>query len=127
MARPSHEQAAAVWLRRRVLEEWRGLPQTANHADRWDTAADAVRELVSSLGLGEKLCEQEVRSAWAEIVGDFIAAHSHPESLREGVLYVKVVQPAVRFELERHLSSQIRERLQARFGAKRIRSLRFGI
>jgi len=35
-----------------------------------------------------------------KIVGDFIAAHSAPVALREGVLYVRVLQPALHYELE---------------------------
>ena len=46
------------------------------------------------LGLRERLHETEVIDAWSKTVGEFIAAHSAPVALREGVLYVRVLQPA---------------------------------
>jgi Dna[CI] antecedent DciA-like protein len=52
------------------------------------------------LGLRERLVETEVIDAWSKIVGDFIAAHSTPVVLREGILYVSVLQPALHYELE---------------------------
>jgi predicted nucleic acid-binding Zn ribbon protein len=55
------------------------------------------------LGLRERLHETEVIEAWSKIVGEFIAAHSAPVALREGILYVRVLQPALHYELE-HVS-----------------------
>jgi hypothetical protein len=52
------------------------------------------------IGLRERLREIEVIDSWSKIVGDFIAAHSAPVALREGILYVRVLQPALHYELE---------------------------
>ena len=32
---------------------------------------------------------------------DFIAAHSMPQPVKDGVLYVRVLQPTMHFEMER--------------------------
>ena len=44
--------------------------------------------VLRKLGLRERLHENEVTDAWAEIVGEFIAAHSAPVALREGLVPV---------------------------------------
>lgn len=80
---------------------------------------------MQKLGLKERLHESEVRAAWKTLVGDFIAAHSAPISLRDGVLYVHVLQPALHYELERITKPQILRKLKQRFGARVIRDLRF--
>jgi hypothetical protein len=62
------------------------------------------------IGFRERLRETEVIDAWSKIVGDFIAAHSTPVALREGILYVRVLQPALHYELEQicdYLLSQL--------------------
>jgi predicted nucleic acid-binding Zn ribbon protein len=79
------------------------------------------------LGLRERLHETEVIEAWAKIVGNFIAAHSAPVSLREGILYVRVLQPALHYELDQVCKVDILRKLKQRFGAKTIRDIRFRV
>jgi predicted nucleic acid-binding Zn ribbon protein len=54
-------------------------------------------------------------------------AHSAPIALREGVLYVRVLQPAVYYELKQMCKSEILRKLRQRFGAKTIRDIRFRV
>jgi len=68
--------------------------------DRWHSPSELMPKLMQRLGLRERLRETEVIDAWSKIVGDFIAAHSAPVALREGILYVRVLQPALHYELE---------------------------
>ena len=111
-------------IRKRVLEDWRGLPERPSRPERCVRAADALEKLVHKLGLTERLDEQEIQGAWREIVGDFLAEHSLPVSMRDGVLTIQVVQPAVRYELERSWKRRILQKLQARF-QKTVREVRF--
>jgi len=87
--------------------------------------AEALKKLLPKLGLTERLNEQEVQSTWREIVGDFLAEHSLPISMREGILIIQVLQPTVRYELDRTWKPEILRKLRARFGAKTIREIRF--
>jgi len=114
-------------LRDRVIAEWRGLPEPKQRPDRWRIAADLLPALMQKLGLRERLHENDVMEAWASIVGDFIAAHSAPVALRDGTLYVRVLQPALHYELEQISKSQILRKLKQRFGAKTIRDVRFRV
>lgn len=112
-------------LRAAVVAEWRGLPERFARPDRWQSAADVLPKLMQRLGLSERLRETEVIEAWQQIVGDFIAAHSAPMILRDGVLFVRVLQPALHYELEQISKAEILRKLKRRFGAKLIREIRF--
>jgi predicted nucleic acid-binding Zn ribbon protein len=114
-------------LRAAVIAEWRGLPEKKMRADRWQSPADLVPKLMQRLGLRERLHETEVIEAWSKIVGEFIAAHSAPVALREGVLYVRVLQPALHYELEQVSKIEVLRKLKQRFGGKTIRDIRFRV
>src|SRR5213592_1150529 len=114
-------------LRAAVIAEWRGLPDRKLRPDRWQSPTELVPKLMQRLGLRERLRETEVIDAWSKIVGDFIAAHSAPVALREGILYVRVLQPALHYELEQISKSEILRKLKQRFGGKIIRDVRFTV
>ena len=96
-------------------------------ADRRQLPSGLMPKLMQRLGLRERLRETEVIEAWSKIVGDFIAAHSAPVALREGILYVRVLQPALHYELEQISKSEILRKLKQRFGTKTIRDIRFRV
>jgi predicted nucleic acid-binding Zn ribbon protein len=112
-------------LRSVVIAEWRGLPEKKIRPDRFQGTAELLPKIMQRLGLRERLRETEVIDAWSKIVGDFIAAHSAPVALREGLLYVRVLQPALHYELEQVSKIEILRKLKKRFGSKTIRDIRF--
>jgi predicted nucleic acid-binding Zn ribbon protein len=114
-------------LRAAVIAEWRGLPDRKMRPERWQSPAELMPKLMQRLGLRERLRETEVIEAWSKIVGDFIAAHSTPVALREGILYVRVLQPALHYELEQISKTEILRKLKQRFGGKTIRNVRFRV
>jgi len=114
-------------LRAKIIAEWRGLPERKLQPDRWQSPSELMPRLMQRLGLRERLRETEVIDAWSKIVGDFIAAHSTPVALRDGILYVRVLQPALHYELEQISKSEILRKLKQRFGAKTIRDIRFRV
>ena len=114
-------------LRAAVIAEWRGLSERKLQPDRWQSPAEVMPRLMQRLGLRERLRETEVIDAWSKIVGDFIAAHSAPVALREGILYVRVLQPALHYELEQISKPEILRKLKQRFSGKAIRDIRFRV
>ena len=112
-------------LRSAVIAEWRGLPNRKTRPDRWQSPAEVMPKLMQRLGLRERLHETEVIDAWSKIVGEFIAAHSAPVALRDGILYVRVLQPSLHYELERIAKTEILRKLKRRFDGKTIRDIRF--
>ena len=114
-------------FRASVIAEWRGLPEPKQKPDRFEATAGLLPKLLQRLGLKERLHESDVIEAWASIVGDFIAAHSAPVSLREGTLYVRVLQPALHYQFEQISKAEILRKLKQRFGPKVIRDVRFRV
>ena len=114
-------------FRASVIAEWRGLPEPKQKPDRFESTGGLLPKLLQRLGLKERLHESDVIEAWASIVGDFIAAHSAPVSLREGVLYVRVLQPALHYQFEQISKAEILRKLKQRFGPKIIRDIRFRV
>ena len=114
-------------LRSAIIAEWRGLPEKKTRPDRFQGTAELLPKIMQRLGLRERLHETEIIEAWSKIVGEFIAAHSAPVALREGILYVRVLQPALHYELEQVSKIDILRKLKQRFGAKTIRDVRFRI
>ena len=114
-------------LRAAVIAEWRGLSERKMLTDRWQSPAELVPKLIQRLGLRERLHETEVIETWSKIVGEFIAAHSAPFALRDGILYVRVLQPVLHYELEQVSKIDILRKLKKRFGSKTIRDVRFRV
>jgi len=108
-----------------VMAEWRRYREPRDLDERTSGLGAALRGLLPKLGLKNAMDEQAVRRAWGGLVGPFIAAQSEPDRLRGGVLYVRVHQSSVRFELERVWKSEIETKLAAEFGADKIRSVKF--
>lgn len=112
--------------KRRILQEWRILPAVRKERDPKELA-DEVGEVLKGFGLQEKFTENEVRSAWKGIVGDFIAQHTRPHSLLNRVLEVRVLQPSILYTLEREMKPRILSKLQASFGRREINEVKFRI
>ena len=87
--------------------------------------ADEVEGALEKLGLGAKLNEEEIMTAWSDVVPAIIANNTRPSALRDGVLEISVLQPAIHYTLERQMKRDILKRLQSLFGRKQIRDVRF--
>ena len=108
-----------------VLAEWRRYREPRDTSQRLSGFSEALRGLLPKLGLGQAMDENEVRRCWSDIVGPFIASQSVPDRIRGGVLYVRVHQSSVRFELERMWKADIARKLGEKFGADKIREVKF--
>jgi len=113
-------------LRARAVAEWRGYREPRALMERVQAVGSLVTKAMVALGLGERVREVEVLQAWKETVGDFISTHSAPQRLKDGVLYVRVLQPAVHYEMEQ-MRGTITAKLKARFGARVVREVRFRV
>lgn len=112
--------------KRQVLQEWRILPAVRKEREPKELAAE-VGSVLKSFGLQEKFTENEVRTAWKSIVGEFIAQHARPHSLLDRVLEVRVLQPSILYTLEREMKARVLSKLQAQFGRKAINEVKFRI
>ena len=121
------KQAELRRFREEILGEWRGCDE----ADDLNAGVHPANEFVAAImrglrasGAADGLDEVEVRSAWKELAGEFIARHAEPASVKGGHLVLRVTQPAMRFHLEQ-MKPMLLERIQQQLGAERIRSVKF--
>lgn len=112
--------------RKRVLQEWRLLPE-ADSGKEAQAVGRLIERQLDELGLKERMVEDQLAEAWVEAVGRPNADYSKPVQLKRGQLIVAVAQPALLYELERFHKAEILRRLQARFGRGTIQDLRFRV
>ena len=112
-------------MRRKALEEWRGLPEPPVAPDRSRSLGESVPRFLAALGLKDRFDADEMMRSWKEVAGDFIAEHSQPVKVEGRTLYVRVLQPTLHYDLERTLKKQLLARVQERFGSRKITNIRF--
>ena len=92
------------------------------------SAGDAIRQLVDSLGLAEKLREQRVLSLWEKIVGEDIAAVTQAEGFRgeHGELTVSA-QNSTLSDWLRYQCETIRQNLNREVGGEVVKTIRLKV
>ncbi len=123
MRRRSRQQG----FREEILREWRGYEEAGDPEAGIRSAAALVAAALRALraaGLADGFEEEELKRTWKELAGEFIARHSEPASVRDGVLVLRVTQPSMRFHLEQ-TKALLLGRLRERFGRDRIKDIKF--
>ena len=113
------------YLRRKVLAEWRGYDLPDEAPDRCSAIGPEALKLVRRFGVADRVREADIQAAWRGIVGDFLADHSTPARLKDGILVVHVLQPTVHYELDRMWRPKILRHLRDKFGPGSVREVRF--
>lgn len=113
-------------LRRAILAEWRG-GEEPKHPDAGVHRPDEfLAAILNQVGAAEGIDEERLRELWREIAGDLVARHASPESLKNGCLTLKVLQPAMRFQLEQ-MKGRLLTNLRASLGEGKVKSIRFSL
>ena len=112
--------------RERVLRDWRGGDLPPDLDANMTFAPELVEKVLKQLKLGEGVAEEKLRAAWQEVAGEFIATQTEPVSLENGILTLRVLQPAMRFHLEQS-RGDILARLRKALGGTRLRQVRLTI
>jgi predicted nucleic acid-binding Zn ribbon protein len=111
-------------IREEILREWRGCDEAPDLNDGIHSAEKFIAAILRSAGLEDGLNEDQVRTAWKDLAGDFIAGHTEPVSVKSGHLILRVTQPAMRFHLEQ-MKPMLLTRIRAQLGENRIKSVKF--
>jgi predicted nucleic acid-binding Zn ribbon protein len=111
-------------IREEILREWRGGDEAANLNAGIHRADQFISAILRSAGLQDGIHEDEIRAAWKELAGDFIARHTEPASVKGGHLVLRVTQTAMRFHLEQ-MKPMLLARLREQLGENRIHSVKF--
>lgn len=89
--------------------------------------SDILPQVLSKIGLAQKLKETQFVRDWSNIVGETVAKHCQPISFSKGCLTVNVDSSPWLNELQRYSKGIILQKLQERFGEDSIRDVRFRI
>jgi predicted nucleic acid-binding Zn ribbon protein len=111
-------------MREHVLSEWRGADEVPDSSAHVNQASRFIDAILRQAGLSEGIEEQELRAAWKDLAGEFIARNSEPSSVKGGHLVLRVTQPAMRFQLEQ-MKPMLLSRIRERLGENRIHSVKF--
>jgi predicted nucleic acid-binding Zn ribbon protein len=123
-------RAARRNARERTLAEWRGWSWKINEDARKPTsktAGDALKGVLKTLRIDQRLAETEVLKVWNSQLDPNIVTHAHPVGLRNGTLMVVVDNPVWHAEIVRYRRHEILERLQNSFGKDMIARISFRI
>ncbi|MCH7225227.1 DUF721 domain-containing protein [Haloferula sp. A504] len=113
-------------IRRSILREWRGGDDPVELDDHLHRATDFLGAILREAQVSEGIDEERLREMWVEIAGDFISRHASPDSLRGGCLTLKVLQPAMRFQLEQ-MKPRLLANLERVAGKGVVKSIRFSL
>ena len=122
--RAMKRKARAEGPREEVLREWWGCDEVLDLNEGVHAPNEFIAAILKSAGLEDGLQEEQVRSAWKELAGEFIARHTEPVSVKNGHLVLRVTQPAMRFHLEQ-MKPMLLGRIRAELGENRIKSIKF--
>lgn len=112
-------------MQRSILSEWRGIYVPPDLSGYERKVGDIVGRIMKRAGIEDRLTHEQVGADWEATVGPFLCKHSRPVSLRRGVLIIAVLQASVRYDLERNHKRDILVRLQKRYGAQKVRDVKF--
>ena len=111
-------------IREEILREWRGADEPADLNAGIHLAEKFVAAILRAAGAEDGLHEDQVRAAWKELAGDFIARHTEPVSVKSGNLVLRVTQPALRFQLAQ-MKPMLLARIRSQLGEDRIKTIKF--
>lgn len=80
---------------------------------------DLLGSATKKLGLKAPVETARVWSEWRRIVGDAVADHAEPTSLKDGILRVRADSPTWATEIS-YLSAEIRTKINARVGSSLV-------
>lgn len=113
-------------ISRQILSEWRGCDEAPDLNAGVRRADQFISAILASAGFQDGIHEDELRAAWKELAGDFIARNSEPLSVKGGHLVLRVTQPAMRFHLEQ-MKPMLLARIREHLGENRIHSVKFSL
>lgn len=87
------------------------------------TLDDIVNQLLRQEGLETPLNERRLIDAWETVAGATIARYTTEKFIRNQVLFVNILNPALRSELSM-MKTQLVDRLNAVIGARVITDIR---
>ena len=92
---------------------------------RFARVGDILPTVLKSIGLGQRLREQEILAIWPDVVGEEVAARTRPYKIEKGVLHVRVDHSTWMHELH-FMEKEILRKLKERAPDIELVRIRFG-
>lgn len=86
------------------------------------TLADAIKDYINEMNLGDKLSETAILNSWEEVVGKAISSRTTKIYIKDHVLHVHLTSSVVRNELMM-LRESLRGKLNERAGKEVIKDI----
>jgi len=112
--------------RNKILTEWRGGLNPPDPARNIHEPSEYLDDLLKAVGLSDGIDEQRLKDSWGSVAGQFVSQHSKPDSFKNGVLVLRVVQPMMKFHLQQ-MSGKLLENLRKELGAGVVKQVVFKI
>ena len=112
--------------RAKILAEWRGGVDPPKSTRNIHQPGDFLADLLKVIGLSDGVEEERLKEIWGRVAGEFVARHTVPESIRDGVLVLRVLQPTMKFHLQQ-MSGKLLENLRRELGGESVRQVIFKI
>lgn len=126
-SRGRHSQDSKAARRRaKVIAEWRGGYDPPPAARNIHQPGDFLADLLKVIGLSEGIEEERLKEIWGRVAGEFVARHTVPESIRDGILVLRVLQPTMKFHLQQ-MSGKLLENLRRELGEDIVKQVIFKI
>jgi predicted nucleic acid-binding Zn ribbon protein len=118
--------AYASRVRRKLLTQWRGGVNPPSPVRNIHQPDEFLSGLLKSVGLSDGIDESRLKDCWSLVAGEFVAKHTVPESIRGGVLVLRVLQPAMKFHLQQ-MSGKLLANMRRELGAGVVKQIQFKI
>jgi hypothetical protein len=110
-----------------ALADWFGV---SPHADRTQppmSLDQVLSQLLSKISVNvQQYTPEELNAHWRNVAGDFLGNNAELAAIKNGVAYVNVLQPAMRYHMLQW-KNVLLEKLQKEFGDGVIKSISFRI
>jgi predicted nucleic acid-binding Zn ribbon protein len=109
---------------RKTLDLWRGY-RAADQGHAVRTASEFIAGALARLGLEDRFRHSALQDHWAEMMGDFVAAHTRPGGLHRSVLTVEVDHSAWLQEMTLFHKRIMLDHLRRRFPDLKVKDIKF--
>ena len=113
-------------VRNQLLTEWRGGIDPPSPTRNIHQPSEFLSELLKGVGLSEGINADRLKESWSVVAGEFVSKHTVPESIRGGVLVLRVLQPAMKFHLQQ-MSGKLLENMRQELGDGVVKQIKFVI
>ena len=121
---PKKKSSHKVYLKRKLLEEWRGLPLPRKTKPA-KSLSNEVGNALDLLGVGASITETDIMAAWNDMMPKVISENTRATAFQNGYIEISVLQPSILYTLDRQMKMDIIKKFQSVFGKSNLKGVNF--